>query len=163
MEKDKKEKLVSGMFANATFTNSVVVGVAETGSTVYYNKGGENKKPTDEQLAKAIAAINGKDKVLKNYQDWLGVCCLLSSKYDFPMKLDDCVEQINSLPFKEGELSVECRFDNIRRFGNNRFVTLDVEKWKNYDPNPSEETIFRKSFTIVRALENSIEKQLKED
>ena len=37
---------------------------------------------TDEQVAQALLAITGKDKVLNNYQLWLGACCLLMARCD---------------------------------------------------------------------------------
>ncbi len=158
-----KKDLLSGMFAGASFEDSVIVGIAEPGSIVFYKQGSEErKKPTNDQIARAIAAINGKDNVLRNFQDWLGVCCLLSSKYDFPIRLEDCVSQILELPFANGDLEVECKYDNIRRFTTNKFVGISYERWGSYVPNDTERTLFQKCFTVARALDNEIEKQLKE-
>ena len=39
MNEKQKAEVTNGMFAGATFVDSVVVGVAEAGSEVFYNKG----------------------------------------------------------------------------------------------------------------------------
>lgn len=46
MDEDKKADYVKGMFAGATFNNSVVVGIAESGSTVSYES--QQKKPRED-------------------------------------------------------------------------------------------------------------------
>ena len=161
MKDEDKQQLLQGMFQGATLNNVQVIGVAESGSNSHYHAGeASRRKPTAEQLARAIAAINGKNKVLAGQQDWLGVCCLLSSKYDFALRLSDCVEQIHQLPFRENELEVECKLDNIRRFNTSQFVKIDTDKWKNYHPSASEETVFLKSYSVVKALQAEIERQM---
>lgn len=164
MDDEKKAELLRGMFAGATFTNSVVVGVAEKGAQVsYHGKGAENVKVKPEQMARALASICGTGRVVSKYQDWLGACCLLSSKYGYAMNLSDCVEQINQLPFAENELTVECRYENLRKFGSYRFVAIGVERWQNYSPSRQEEAVFKKCVSVARALENEIQKQLEAD
>ena len=49
MNEKQKAEVTNGMFAGATFVDSVVVGVAEAGSEVFYNKG-EKKKLDAQQL-----------------------------------------------------------------------------------------------------------------
>ncbi|MBE6260283.1 MAG: hypothetical protein E7107_05580 [Prevotella sp.] len=46
MDENKKAEYTKGMFAGATFNNSVVVGIAESGSTVSYEA--PNKKMKDD-------------------------------------------------------------------------------------------------------------------
>ena len=46
MDENKKAEYTNGMFAGATFNNSVVVGIAESGSTVSYEA--PNKKMKDD-------------------------------------------------------------------------------------------------------------------
>ena len=46
MDENKKADYVKGMFAGATFNNSVVVGIAESGSTVSYES--QQKKPQED-------------------------------------------------------------------------------------------------------------------
>lgn len=49
MNEKQKAEVTNGMFAGATFVDSVVAGVAEAGSEVFYNKG-EKKKLDAQQL-----------------------------------------------------------------------------------------------------------------
>lgn len=61
MEENKKAEYTNGMFAGATFNNSVVVGIAESGSTVSYEA--PNKKPQvdgDDNLQK-----QGKEAIME--------------------------------------------------------------------------------------------------
>ena len=46
MKGNKKEDLVRGMFSNCTFHESVVAGIAESGSEVFYDKRTEKPKET---------------------------------------------------------------------------------------------------------------------
>lgn len=48
MKKNKKEDLVRGMFSNCTFHESVVAGIAESGSEVFYDKRTEKPKETSK-------------------------------------------------------------------------------------------------------------------
>ena len=63
MDESKNAELLKGMFAGATFYKSVVAGVAESGSTVCYEKSGEQEKrekkvkPSIDQIAKALARV----------------------------------------------------------------------------------------------------------
>lgn len=53
MDKKKKEEYRQGMFAGATFNNSVVVGVAESGATVcYQNPNIEKENETSAPVSK---------------------------------------------------------------------------------------------------------------
>ena len=78
--------------------------VVQSGAKVVYKEvtSAKDEKPqvTDIQIANAIRAINGKGKPLNGYQLWLGACCLLSWKYDFPRNLNECCERINALPLE---------------------------------------------------------------
>lgn len=61
MDENKKAEYTKGMFAGATFNNSVVVGIAESGSTVSYEA--PNKKPQvdgDDNLQK-----QGKEAIME--------------------------------------------------------------------------------------------------
>ena len=61
MDKNKKAEYTNGMFAGATFNNSVVVGIAESGSTVSYES--PNKKPQIEGYEHTTS--KGKDAIME--------------------------------------------------------------------------------------------------
>lgn len=53
MEDKQKAELIRGMFSNCTFSNSVVAGIAESGSEVFYEKSnGQTKAATVEPAAR---------------------------------------------------------------------------------------------------------------
>lgn len=84
MENSKKAEALNGMFSGATFNDSVVVGVAEAGSTVCYQKlEGKDEEQAAEAASSAkkviIDYVNRllplvKDEYQKSYDDlWNGI------------------------------------------------------------------------------------------
>lgn len=82
MEDKKKADLVQGMFSNCTFHESVVAGIAESGSEVFYEKTGEKKKEPDETSSGKEAVMEYvmrlKSLVKVEYQEryeelWMGI------------------------------------------------------------------------------------------
>ena len=165
MEKEKdtinKESL-KGLFEGAVFNEAQIV-IAQSGSKVVYKevKPCDDEKPqvSDEQIANAILAINGKDKPLNEYQRWLGVCCMLSWKYGYPRNLKDCCERINLLPL-EG-LEYICKYDNIRKLpATNPFIHEDARQWECYSPKERERVLFNGCLAVAQAFETEIQKQI---
>lgn len=158
-----KEKEMQGFFAGANLINPQIV-FAECGAKVVYKEvvASKDKKPqvTDEQVANAIRAINGKNKPLDNYQRWLGACCLLSWKYDYPRNIGECCQRINSLGMND--LEFECKYENIRKLtATNRFVKEDVRLWDSYKPRENERKLFNECLSVAQALDAEIVKQIK--
>ena len=81
MSEEKKKEYTSGMFSNCSFVDSVVVGIAEEGSTVSYGKPSEEKKGSKEQASKdTIMEYVGrlrsfvKDEYQERYDEiWMGI------------------------------------------------------------------------------------------
>lgn len=113
-------------------------------------------KCNDEEIAKALAAINGKDNVLNNYQLWLGACCLLMGKYGFPKNIESCCDRINNLPFKE-KLMLECKYESIRKFAYLKFVKVDVDEWDGYIPKDDEKKLFNGCNEVVKVLDSLLQ------
>lgn len=159
MEDSSKSELLKGMFAGANFTNSVVVGVAEKGSNISYhaNESNANIRTTDEKIAQALVAINGKGHAISDYQKWLGVCCLLSWKYGFPKNLQQCCEKIANLPYEEGKLELECKYESVRKFANYSFVKEDARNWGSYKPNETERALFYSSYDVAQEFDNALQ------
>lgn len=55
MNEKKKAEFLKGMFSGSTFHDSVVVGIAETGSVVCYNR--EKEKAAEDNMKQGKAAI----------------------------------------------------------------------------------------------------------
>ena len=163
MNQEDKLKLVQGMFSGADLSGAQINVFVESGSKVVYKEvtSSKEEKPqvTDIQIANAIRAINGKGKPLNGYQLWLGACCLLSWKYDFPRNLNECCERINALPLEGVEYI--CKYDNIRKLAaTNKFVKEDARQWDSYKPKDDERTFFNGCLSVSQALDTEIQKQI---
>lgn len=162
MTQEEKMKLLDGLFQGANMQNAQINVIVESGAKVVYKEmssiKNDNLQVTNEQMANALLAINGKDKPLSGYQVWLGACCLLSWKYGYPRNLKDCCERINSLPLAGIEFI--CKYENIRKFSTYSFVKEDARLWKDYKPLESERVLFNECLSVAQALDKEIQKQL---
>ena len=163
MTQEEKAKLMQGLFQGANMQNAQINVIVESGAKVVYKEVTSPKdvKPqvTDEQIAHAIRAINGKGKPLNGYQVWLGACCLLSWKYDFPRNLNECCDRINALPLEGVEYI--CKYDNIRKLAaTNKFAKEDARQWSSYKPKEEERTFFNGCLSVSQALDAEIQKQI---
>ena len=161
----KDNELLRGLFEGAVLHEPQIV-IAQSGSKVVYKEvtSSKEEKPqvTDIQIANAIRAINGKGKPLNGYQLWLGACCLLSWKYDFPRNLNECCERINALPLEGVEYI--CKYDNIRKLAaTNKFVKEDARQWDSYKPKDDERNFFNGCLSVSQALDAEIQKQIELD
>lgn len=151
-------------FQGATINNLVINGNLNQKGSESNNSGTVKEvrlrpKCTDEQVANALVAINGKENVLNNYQLWLGACCLLMSKYDFPQTLEACCARIGNLPYGDAKLAFECKYESIRKFSYLKFVKLDVDEWGDYKPNDDEKKLFYGCWAVVQKLDNILQKK----
>ena len=159
-------EMMKGLFGGANFNGEVQIVVAPREKVVFKEvqmKGEERRqeqpKATDEQVANALMAINGKGKPLSSYQTWLGACVLLWSKYDFPRNLNDCCQRINALPIQGVEY--ECKYENVRKLlGTNKFVKEDIDGWDSYKPRDEERKLFNECLQVSKALDAEIKKQM---
>ena len=110
---------------------------------------------TDEQVSKAIISINGEKKPLNEKQLFLGVICVLLSKYGWTGKFSTCCTRINSLPRKE-LFEKECDYNCIKAITAYRFASVDYKDWETYSPNDSERGIFRKCKLVADAFDRAI-------
>lgn len=122
--------------------------------TVYNGKTPRPKKEyTDEEIAQALAAINGKEKVLNGFQLWLGACCFLMARCNYPKDLELCCNKIAGLPYGESELEFECKYENIRKLNYLKFVNMDIDKWDDYEPKDEERKLFYGCKAVVKELQ----------
>ena len=123
----------------------------------------DKKKVTDEQIARALMAINGKNKAIDSQRAWLGACLLLGWKYGYSRNLGDCCKQIEALPIDIESLEFQCKYDRIRMYGSWKFIKEDYNNWPSYTPRDDERLIFEKCLAVAQALEKEIEKQAEQD
>ena len=131
--------------------------------THFYNKKEKSAKEdsdiTDEHIAKALIAINGKDKAVNSQVAWLGACCFLAWNHGYPRNLGDCCKKIGELPLIKDCLEYECKYESIRKFGSWKFVSMDAREWPQYMPREEEKPMFEKCLTVYQALEKEITNQ----
>lgn len=167
MELEELGQRLSGIcnFIGGVTINKLVInhGPYSYSGTEYYqygsNKMRKSTEYSDEQIARAIKSINGKQNVLNNYQLWLGVCCLLSNKYGFPQNLEKCCERIKSLPYEGESLELECKYESIRKFAYMKFLSENVDEWDTYTPKEEEKKLFNGCKDVAKQLELAIQKE----
>lgn len=114
---------------------------------------------TDEQISRAIAAINGKDKVLKHQQAFLGVCCFLASSQKWPQNKEASVNRLNQLPDAD-KWTVPCKWESIRKFVTYRFATTDFSEWDEYTPKEAEREIFYECRDVARSFDEQLKVEM---
>lgn len=153
MTDEMKLKMMENLLKNARVGQLNMV--VESGATVNYYEQGERSgrlRPTDEQVSRAIAAING--QVLNNYQRWFGVVHYLSTMCGWPSNAMKCCERINQLPGHE-EWTLACKYENIRKFPSDRYGRIPYSEWDDYKPKDGE-----RLFLEFRDVARSFEEQL---
>ena len=158
------ETKIKMMEALAKSGMSVGQFIMENTGTITYNDNrcSEKKdkpKVTEEIISRALIAINGKEKAVDSQRAWLGVCCLLGWKYDFPRNLADCCNSIKALGIDESLLEFKCKYDSIRMYGSWKFLKEKYEDWPSYTPRDDERQMFQKCLAVAQALDKEIEKQ----
>lgn len=113
--------------------------------------------PTDQQMADAISSICGEGKPLDDKQKWLGVCCLVRARYDYPYDIEVCCKRLAALPYKT-PLYKECDYGNVRKLAVYGFASEPYDRWKTYTPRNTEKKHFDSCFYVARELEIAIEK-----
>ena len=124
----------------------------------YYHKDRckESKsKVTDEQVSNAILAINGEKKPLNEKQLFLGVICVLLSKYGWTGKFSTCCNRINELPMKD-MFEKECDYNSIKVLTAYKFASVDYKDWETYEPSSSERMIFKKCKAVADAFDEAV-------
>ena len=115
---------------------------------------------TDEQICRAITAINGKDKVLKHQQAFLGICCYLASCQKWPQNKETSVNRIVQLA-DAGNWDVSCKWESIRKFASYKFAMKDYSEWDEYSPNETERVIFNECRDVARAFEQQLQIEMR--
>ena len=82
---------------------------------------------SDEQVAEALMACVGRDKVISNKKRWAGAYWYLRWVCNYPVDLQRFCEKIRSLPavFPEG---YECSYESIRKVCTLPFIESDPSR-----------------------------------
>ena len=160
MSNEELNDLLAKVAASAKQVNILT---GDHASAPYYEAGAEpaKSKATDEQIANAIAAINGKDKILKHQKAFLGICCYLTSTQKWPNNLEACANRVALLDPK-GEWFCSCKWESIRKLLVLKFAKKDYSEWNEYKPNESELSIFRECRDVARAFEQQLQIEMQQ-
>ncbi|MBR2775946.1 MAG: hypothetical protein IKD75_02360 [Prevotella sp.] len=110
---------------------------------------------TDEDISRAIISINGKEKPLNEKQLFLGVICVLLSKYGWAGNISACCTRINNLPMNE-LFEKECDYNCIKILTAYKFASVDYKEWETYEPRTNERGIFKKCKAVADAFDEAI-------
>ena len=162
MTEEAKQRMIESVLKNARVGQLNIV--MESGVTVnYYESSSEAHHVTvsDEQISRAINAINGKDKVLKHQQAFLGICCYLASHYKWPNNMELSANRLMQLPGAD-EWELPCKWESIRKLLVLKFAKKDYSEWNEYKPNESELSIFRECRDVARAFEQQLQIEMQQ-
>lgn len=100
--------------------------IAKTISIGTLNMGSQSQGNgfSDEQIAQALLACVGKDKVINNKQKWAGAYWCLRWKCNYPVDIMEFCTKIDSLKLAIPD-HLKCDYDNIRRICKLSFMEYD--------------------------------------
>ena len=84
----------------------------------------EHRGYTDEQVAEALTACVGTDRVISNKRRWAGAYWYLRWVCNYPVEVTRFCEKIGSLPM-EVPSGLECCYENIRKICTLPFMECD--------------------------------------
>ena len=133
MNEIQKAEVTNGMFAGATFVDSVVVGVAEAGSEVFYNKGevAKEKEPkitlTKEMLYQIVPRIQ---QYFRGSSSYAVLFCVGRDEFNYPDNMSQFEREMGDCP-KPELLDYLCPAGTLASaFYNNSYLKLPVKTWK---------------------------------
>ena len=118
----------------------------------------EKTKVNDEDISKAILSINGSEKPLNEQQLFLGVICVLLSKYGWVGNWSSCCEKIKKLPMYD-LFYKKCDYNSIKVLTAYKFASVDYKDWEGYEPTQIERVIFKKCKSVADAFDEAISMQ----
>lgn len=133
MNEKQKAKVTNGMFAGATFIDSVVVGVAEAGSEVFYNKKqtAKEKEPkitlTKDMLYQIVPRIQ---HLFRGSSSYAVLFCVGRDEYNYPDNMSQFEREMGDCPDPE-QLDYLCPAGTLASaFYHNSYLKLPVKTWK---------------------------------
>lgn len=125
---------------------------------VYNGQGFEQELAyTDEEIAKALTNIVGKNKAIDSKQKWAGAHWGLRWLCNYPAKAQDFCDKIDTLPLPE-DLEFKCDYRNIRELSTLSFMNEDARKLENVRYSKADESVFYQLREVVVALYAELQK-----
>ena len=105
---------------------------------------------TDEQIAQAITAIDGKGKPLNSKRKWTGVHWCLRWYCNFPPTPKEFCERVKELPL--GPLPFECDYTSIRHDSTLSFMEQNPRYMDKVKPSKQDVPFFNECRHVVLSL-----------
>lgn len=96
---------------------------------------------SDEQIAKALSACNGKGKVIDAKWKWAGAYWYLRWACNFPVDTQKFCERISQLPFGK-TLEYQCDYRNIRELTTLSFMNENPQEMEKVHYSKNDENVF---------------------
>lgn len=113
--------------------------------------------PTDDQIARALMACVGKDRVINAKWKWVGAYWYLRWACNYPVNVQLACARINGLPFTDN-LAYACDYRNIRELCNLSFMDQDPRKIDKVVYSRNDEAVFLQCREIVLKLAEELGK-----
>ena len=151
---------ITNYFQGATIHNLVINSGSYTHSGATINSYAHHEEQpskyyTDEQIARAIVAINGKGKAIDSKQKMAGVYWYLRWAAGWPVGVSQHCERIGKL-FEKRKLDFPCEYENIRDWAKLSFMNEDARQMEKVRYSKNDETVFYQCREVVIALENAL-------
>lgn len=136
MEDNKKAEVVKGMFSNCIFQSSVVVGIAESGSEVFYEKQIEAKKEqgdcsdkiASKEMMSRAARITLDGGYWKSQRSW-SVTFLVYCIWGYKGSINDFIAEVTNWPDGVAERMI-CNRDAVVKLKNMYHFTKSITEWR---------------------------------
>ena len=126
------------------------------GDNHYHEKDGNTSTHySDEQVAKALSNIVGKNKAIDSKQKWAGAQWFLRWECNYPAKAQDFCDKISSLALPE-DLEYQCEYNNIRALSTLSFMNEDARRLELVKYSKNDEQIFFQMRAVVVALREEL-------
>lgn len=113
-----------------------------------------NKQFTDKQIAKALLACVGENKVIDAKWKFSGAYWYLRHACKFPMDPKKFCDRVNGLPC---ELPIKCEYRNIREYVTLSFMDEDPTDMENVKYRTADFNVFKQCREIVLKLADELE------
>lgn len=139
--------------------NNIAQSMTVTYNGTVYNGQREQEEVeyTDEEIAMALANINGKNKAIDSKQKWAGAHWGLRWLCNYPTKAQDFCDKIDSLPMPD-DLEFKCDYRNIREISTLSFMNEDARHLDNVRYSKADESVFLQMKEVVTALYSELRK-----
>lgn len=157
MERDKRKNGDDG-FCIQVYSpgNFIAKDITFAGPVNIGTMNGDNMTFTDDQIAEAIAAINGRKKALNSKRKWAAVHWGLRWYCNYPKEPMAFCERVKGLPL--GQLEFECDYNSIRHFCGFSFMDQDARMMDKVKPSKMDMSFFLQCREVVLALATELGK-----